>query len=198
LTQSLGASETASFNLMARPTTIPTGNEVTFAEHEIIVSKTDTRGVITYANDVFLRVAGYTEAEVLGQAHNFIRHPSMPRCVFAQLWDTIKSGQEIFAYVVNMARNGDHYWVFAHVTPSFDSEGRQVGYHSNRRSMYSDALPKVRDLYARLCQEEQKYNEPARAVEAGRRLLTSVLAAQKMDYAEFVFSLSRQTQLATA
>lgn len=183
---------------MARPTTAPTGNEITFAEHEIIVSKTDPHGVITYANDVFLRVAGYTEQEVIGQPHNFIRHPDMPRCVFALLWDTVKSGHEIFAYVVNMARNGDHYWVFAHVTPSFDSEGRQIGYHSNRRSAYSDALPKVRDLYAQLRQEEQRHKEPAKAVEAGRRLLAKVLADQKMEYAEFVFSLSYQTQLVTA
>jgi hypothetical protein len=122
----------------------------------------------------------------------------MPRCVFALLWETVKSGKEIFAYVVNLARNGDHYWVFAHVTPSFDSEGRQIGYHSNRRTMYADALPKVRELYARLRHEEQKHKEPARAVEAGRRLLASVLESQKMDYAEFVFSLSQQTQLTTA
>jgi len=183
---------------MARPTITPTGREITFAEHEIIVSKTDTRGVITYANDVFLRVAGYTEEEVIGQPHNFIRHPDMPRCVFALLWDTLKANREIFAYVINQARNGDHYWVFAHVTPSHDAEGRLVGYHSNRRAMYNDARPKVKELYALLKCEEQKYPNPAKAVEAGGRLLTSLLAEQKMEYAEFVFSLSQQTQLATA
>jgi len=183
---------------MARPNTVPTGREVTFAEHEIIVSKTDPRGVITYANDVFLRVAGYTEVEVIGQPHNFIRHPDMPRCVFALLWDTLKSRQEIFAYVVNMAKNGDHYWVFAHVTPSFDPEGRLIGYHSNRRAMYSDALPKVRELYARLRQEEQRQAVPAKAAEAGARVLAGILAERQMDYAEFVFSFSQQTQLATA
>ena len=183
---------------MARPTTLPTGREISFAEHEIIVSKTDMHGVITYANDVFLRVAGYREEEVLGQPHNFIRHPDMPRCVFALLWETIKSGKEIFAYVMNQARNGDHYWVFAHVTPSYDAEGRQIGYHSNRRAPYADALPKIRQLYALLRQEELKHKEPAKAVEAGHRLLVSLLAEQKIDYAEFVFSLSTQTQLTTA
>ncbi len=183
---------------MARPTTVPTGREVTFAEHEIIVSKTDRHGVITYANDVFLRVAGYTEEEVLGQPHNFIRHPDMPRCVFALMWETLKAGREIFAYVINQAKNGDHYWVFAHVTPSYDAEGRQTGFHSNRRAMYADALPKVRELYARLRQEEQKHKEPAKAVEAGHRLLVSTLQEKKIEYAEFVFSLSSQTQLATA
>jgi PAS domain S-box-containing protein len=183
---------------MARPTPVLTGREITFAEHEIIVSKTDTRGVITYANDVFLRVAGYTEADVMGQPHNIIRHPDMPRCVFALLWDTIKANQEIFAYVLNRAKNGDHYWVFAHVTPSFDAEGRLTGYHSNRRVPYADALPKVRDLYARLRLEEQKQTEPGKAVEAGHRYLVGLLTDAKMDYAEFVFSLSTHTQLASA
>ena len=183
---------------MARPTTTPTGREVTFAEHEIIVSKTDPAGVITYANDVFLRVAGYREKEVLGQPHNLIRHPDMPRCVFWLLWDTIKANREIFAYVVNMARNGDHYWVFAHVTPSYDLEGRLTGYHSNRRVAYADALPAVRDLYARLRQEELRHSVPSKAVEAGRALLTEVLAGAGMDYSRFVFSLSKQTSLSAA
>jgi len=183
---------------MARPTTTPTGREVALAEHEIIVSKTDTRGIITYANDVFLRVAGYTEEEVIGQPHNFIRHPDMPSSVFALLWDTIKARQEIFAYVVNLARNGDHYWVFAHVTPSYDVEGRHIGYHSSRRAVYADALPKVRELYALVRQEEACHSVPARATEAGARLLASVLAERKTTYPELVFSLSQHTRLVAA
>ena len=106
---------------MARPTAAPTGRERMFGEDEIIVSKTDLKGRITYANSVFLRVAGYAEEDVLGQPHSMIRHPGMPRAVFKLLWETIAGGREIFAYVKNMARDGDHYWVFAHVTPSFDN-----------------------------------------------------------------------------
>jgi len=109
-----------------RKAVVPSGVERTMAEDELIVSKTDTRGIMTYVNDVFLRVSAYPESEVLGQPHNMIRHPDMPRCVFKLLWDTIKSGQEIFAYVVNLAADGAHYWVFAHVTPSFDTTGRVV------------------------------------------------------------------------
>lgn len=77
----------------------PTGKERFFNENELIVSKTDTGGRITYANDVFLRVAGLTENDALGAPHSLIRHPDMPRAVFKLLWDTIASGQEIFAYV---------------------------------------------------------------------------------------------------
>ena len=120
-----------------------TGVEQTFADDEIIVSKTDTSGRITYANDVFLRICGYREDELLDQPHSMIRHPDMPRAVFKLLWDRISSGGEIFAFVVNCCRNGDHYWVLAHVTPDFDEAGRIVGYHSSRR------LPKRRRFMPR-------------------------------------------------
>ena len=87
-----------------------TGHEVFFDDDEIIVSKTDLTGKITYANDMFLRIAGYKEVEVLGQPHSLIRHPDMPRSIFKLLWDTISAGGEIFAYVMNRCKNGDHYW----------------------------------------------------------------------------------------
>ena len=128
----------------------PTGIERTFEEEEIIVSKTDCQGRITYANDVFQRVAGYREDELLGQPHSIIRHPSMPRCVFRWLWDALAKEQEIFAYVVNMAKNGDHYWVFAHVTPTFAESGRVVGYHSSRRRPDAAQIAAVRPVYEAL------------------------------------------------
>jgi PAS domain S-box-containing protein len=180
---------------MPREHVKPTGVEVHFADHEIIVSKTDPRGVITYANDIFQRVSGYSEAELLGQPHNLIRHPEMPRCVFGLLWDTLRSGREIFAYVVNLARDGRHYWVFAHVTPSFDADGRIVGFHSNRRVPYPDALPKVRELYATLLAEEAKWADPRKAIEASTRLLVDLLGKNGVSYSQFVFSLSESTRL---
>jgi len=104
----------------------PTGKERHFKPEELIVSKTDLKGRITYANEVFLRLSDYREKEVLGQPHSIIRHPDMPRCVFKLLWDEIAAGHEIFAYVVNMSKNGDHYWVYAHITPSLDAKLRQI------------------------------------------------------------------------
>ena len=94
-----------------------TGTERFFDDDKIIVSKTDLKGKLAYCNKLFLDIAGYTEKECLGQPHSMIRHPDMPRCVFALMWDAIQSGNEIFAYVINRAKNGDHYWVNAHVTP---------------------------------------------------------------------------------
>jgi len=176
-----------------RPT--PTGRETQFGENEIIVSKTDTRGVITYANDVFMRVSGYSEAELIGKPHSILRHPSMPRCVFYLLWETIQAGKEIFAYVLNTAKNGDAYWVHAHVTPSHGKSGQIVGYHSNRRLPYPDALAKVRPLYATLLAEEAKHGSNREGMMAGVAMLQSLLASNNLTYDQFVFSLSEKTRL---
>ncbi len=172
-----------------------TGREKSFAEHEIIVSKTDLRGVITYVNDVFIRVSGFTENQLLGAPHNIIRHPDMPRCVFKLLWETVEAGQEIFAYVLNRSKDGTGYWVFAHVTPSYDLRGNHVGYHSNRRVPHPDALASVKGVYTTLLAEEQKHSGNRAAAEAGHALLLEVLASQQTDYSKFVFGLSRHTRL---
>ncbi len=177
---------------MARPKTVPLDREVFFGEEEIIVSKTDLRGVITYANDVFLRVAGYTEEEALGQQHNCIRHPDMPRCVFKLLWDTLNGGSEIFAYVKNMAKSGAFYWVFAHVTPSYDGGGRVIGYHSNRRVPRAIALDQVKPLYAKLLEIEAAAGDPKRGMETATAFLLEQLESAGVDYDEFVISLAPQ------
>lgn len=130
------------------------GVEKTFAKDEVIVSKTDRTGRITYANDVFIGMSGYTEEELLGAPHSILRHPHMPRCVFKFLWDVIETGDEIFAYVLNRAKNGDHYWVFAHVTASYDTNGQIIGYHSNRRVPPKAAVEAIAPLYASLLEIE--------------------------------------------
>lgn len=168
----------------------PTNRPVFFKEEEIIVSKTDLRGRITYANDVFLRVAGFEESEVLGEPHSLVRHPDMPRCIFKLLWETIEAKREIFAYVKNMAKNGDHYWVFAHVTPSLDAQSNVIGYHSNRRAPDKAALSVIEPLYADLRSEEQRHNNARDGLNAGTAMLTEVITKSGMAYEEFIFTLS--------
>lgn len=168
----------------------PTGIERTFGADEIIVSKTDRSGKITYANEVFLRVSGYSERELLGAPHSLIRHPDMPRSVFRLLWERLEAGREIFAYVVNLSKGGDHYWVFAHVTPSFDDRGTVVGYHSNRRVAKAEPLKFMSDLYARLRAEERRFAENKQAaVDAGVRCLESALRDANKTYDELIFSM---------
>jgi PAS domain S-box-containing protein len=167
----------------------PTGRESPFDEEEIIVSKTDLRGRITYVNDVFARVSQYDAGELLGLPHSVIRHPEMPRCVFKLLWDTIQSRSEIFAYVLNMARNGDHYWVLAHVTPSFDGQGDIVGYHSNRRKPSAAQVAKVAPLYESLLRQERQAGDRKQGMQIAYEHLFDQLRAQGVAYDEFVFSV---------
>jgi len=165
------------------------GQERRFSENEVIVTKTDLRGNIIYANNVFCRLAGVREDQVIGAPHSFLRHPDMPRAVFHLLWKQIESGKEIFAYVVNMAANGDHYWVFAHVTPSFDSSGRIIGYHSSRRLPDPGKLAKVKELYRLLKDIEDSASDRASGLRASVAKLEEILAEKGMSYDEFIFSL---------
>lgn len=174
---------------MAKDDVFLSGVERKFGADEIIVSKTDPKGRIIYGNEVFLRLAGYAEKEIIGQPHNVIRHPDMPRCVFKLLWDTIEAGQEIFAYVVNRAKNGDHYWVFAHVTPTFDAGGRIVSYHSNRRSPRPEAIAKVESLYKELLAIERSHADRKAGMDAAFQALLGKLQTLRVPYDEFVFSL---------
>ena len=171
----------------------PTGVERPFADHEIIVSKTDLAGRIRYANDVFLRVSDFTRRELIGAPHSVIRHPDMPRAVFHLLWEGLQDGREVFAYVLNLARNGDHYWVLAHLTPTRDRAGRIAGYHSNRRTVDRRLLPTIEGLYAGLRAAEQAIESgggsKAQAIAASRALLDRHLQSRGLSYDAYVWSL---------
>lgn len=174
---------------MTRTGVYLSGRERTFPPDEIIVSKTDPQGRLTYVNDIFLDVAGYTEAELIGQPHSIIRHPDMPRIVFRRLWETVKAGQEIFAYVNNRAKNGDHYWVLAHVTPNVGPGGAIVGYHSNRRVPRPGVVAKIGPLYALLRAREVEAGDGEAGMQASARVLDDILAKEGVSYDEYVLGL---------
>ena len=176
----------------------PTGQERTFGDDELIVSKTDLRGRLTYVNDVFCRISRFDESEILGKPHNVIRHPDMPRSVFKLLWDTIQAGDELFAYVVNVAKDGAHYWVLAHVTPSLSPSGDVVGYHSNRRTASREAVAAAEALYADLRAAEAAAGDPAAAIRAGTERLHAVLADAGCDYSQWVWSVESAREAVAA
>jgi len=113
----------------------------------------------------------------------------MPRCVFKLLWDVIQSRREIFAYVKNMAKNGDYYWVFAHVTPTLDDSGRIIGYHSNRRVPERSQVELFTQVYRQLLDEERRHPDWRSGMEAAGKMLVDMIAAKGMEYEEFVFSV---------
>jgi len=170
----------------------PTGAERTFTANEIIVTKTDVQGRITYANEVFCRMSAMAEGDVLGQAHSVIRHPEMPRGVFRLMWDRLQAREEIFAYVVNLAADGAHYWVFAHVTPTVDATGRVVGYHSNRRAPSRAGVLAAQDLYRRVLAEERRTPSAPEAAARGIATLREILDKQGTTYDELVWSITKE------
>lgn len=162
----------------------PNLQERQFPENEIIVSKTDLKGKILYGNRIFIELSGYTEKELLGKPHNIVRHPDMPKVIFKFLWDSVKNGKEIIAYVKNLSKDGSFYWVKAFVTPPFNGKGEIVGYHSIRLKPTETAKESISALYKELLEVEQR-----EGVEKSQERLEQVLAQKGASYEEFISSL---------
>lgn len=171
-----------------KPKITPTNREITLKDDEFIVSKTDIKGRITYANRVFMRIANYSEDQLLGTQHNIVRHPDIPRGVFRLLWNTLKEEQEFFGYVKNMTADGDFYWVFANITPDWNLNDDVVGYYSVRRKPKRSALEVITPIYREMLALEQRL-PPAEAPDASIQLLQDKLKGLKLSYEEFVLSL---------
>ena len=166
----------------------PTAIERVMREDDFIVSMTDPKGRITYANRIFIEFSGYSEQELLGTQHNIIRHPDMPRAVFKLLWDKISNKEECFAYVKNMSKDGGFYWVFTNVTPTFDPAGNITGYFSVRRKPKLSGIDALTPLYAAMLETEKKAG-PANAIEAANRLLLDVLKEKGVSYDQLVLAI---------
>ena len=169
---------------------MPTDIENQFSENEIIVTKTNLKGEITYVNDVFCKLTEANEEELIGQPHSIIRHPDMPRSVFQLLWQQIKSKKEIFAYVKNMAKSGNYYWVFAHVTPTVNDQGEITGYHSSRRQAPEKTVEIISDLYRQVHEVENSHSNRKEGLNAGVAFISKFLENKGMSYDEFVWSVS--------
>ncbi len=122
-----------------------TGREVPLREGTVIISKTDAKGLITYANQDFLDVSGFSQDELVGKPHNIVRHPDMPPAAFQDLWDSLKSGQAWTGIVKNRCKNGDHYWVEATARPN-----REGGYTSVRVRPRREQVEQAEALYAQV------------------------------------------------
>ena len=158
--------------------------ELTFLDSEIIVSKTDTKGKLTYGNELFLKLAGYEEKNIIGAPHNIVRHPDMPKVIFEMLWSYIQDGKEIYAYVVNKSKDGDYYWVLANVTPSYDAKNKIIGYYSVRRKPAKEAMAVIKPLYKQLLSAEK-----SGGIAASKKILNKLIEENGGRYDKFIVSI---------
>lgn len=166
--------------------------EISLQRDEMIISKTDLQGRLTYANRAFMRVANFSELQLLGQNHNIIRHASMPRGVFHGLWKTLKSGQEFFGFVKNKTADGDYYWVFANITPDV-MDGEVIGYYSVRRTPSKQAIQVIEGIYQQMRDKESKADRQQAPELSWNWMVETVERQHEMSYEQYVLSLYKQT-----
>ena len=161
---------------------IPTNNEIKLSDKRYIVSKTDAKGVITYTNDYFVEICGYSEKELLGQPHNIVRHPDMPKVAFKLMWERIKQGKNFIAVVKNLAKNGSCYWVVTDFEPKIDPITNEIISHTAfRKAAPQKAIDTMAPIYATLLKIEQEDG-----VEASENFLRNFLEENKTTYDEFI------------
>ena len=124
-----------------------TSQEVLFDETQFMLTKTDLKGVITYANKDFIEISGFSESELIGSSHNIVRHPDMPVEAFKDMWGSLKAGKPWTGLVKNRTKNGDYYWVVANATPILEND-QVTGYLSARRKPTPDQVLEASKAYA--------------------------------------------------
>ena len=135
--------------------------EVKWDKSQIISSKTDAFGTILYMNDAFEQASEYNKIEVIGESHNIIRHPDMPKVVFKVLWENLKAGKNFHAIVKNLTRTGRYYWVITDFTIDKNEKGEIIGYTGRRKSLPQSVIDKIEPLYKTLLNLEKVRGEKA-------------------------------------
>ena len=166
----------------------PTGNEIKLNSKDILVSKTDQKGVITYGNSMFVEVSGYSENELIGSNHNILRHPDMPKVIFYLMWQSIKNGKNIMAVVKNLAKNGDHYWVTTDFDIQRDREGKIRNYIAFRQATNKKVVKEIEPLYQKLLQIEKEHG-----MDASIEYLEAFLEEKGMSYNQYIEALAKPT-----
>nr|WP_314289569.1 PAS domain-containing protein [uncultured Capnocytophaga sp.] len=171
-----------------RPT--PIDREVSWDKSKVLISETDAYGTITNVNDVFCSVAHYTPEELIGQPHNLIRHPDMPKLIFKLLWDNLKVGNNFVGVIKNLAKTGEYYWVVTDFEMRRDSMGNITHYIGRRKAVPEAAINDyVAPFYESLLKMEK-----IGGVELSNRFFKNYLAKQGKDYIDFVISIMSEGQ----
>ncbi|MEO7978372.1 PAS domain-containing protein [Flavobacterium sp.] len=159
--------------------------EVSWDKTQVIMSKTNAFGIIEYANEVFIDVCGYEDYELMGQPHNIIRHPDMPKVIFKVLWENLKKGKNFHAVVKNLAKSGRYYWVITDFEIAKDENGVIVNYFGRRQAVPQEVIAlHIEPLYKKLLQIEA-----ASGVEFSEKYLIGFLEEKNRSYVEYIKEL---------
>jgi len=159
-------------------------SEIVLSKDKVLLSATDTRGIITYCNEDFVETCGYEEWELAGEPHNIIRHPDMPRVIFRLMWQRIQNGDNIIAIVKNLAKSGKYYWVMTDFVIKEDNQGNIVGYKAYRKAAPRKAIETIIPLYKKL-----RDIENAKGMDAAEDYLIGYLDAFDTTYDDFIENL---------
>ncbi|WP_417597561.1 methyl-accepting chemotaxis protein [Oceanospirillum sp.] len=162
--------------------------EKSFPDDLPLISTTDLKGQITFVNDAFVEISGFTREELMGRPHNMVRHPDVPSAVFADMWATLQKNKPWMGIVKNRCKNGDHYWVNAFVTPIFD-DGQVTGYQSVRSKPKQKMVKRAEDIYARVAKGRKRFSFYDVNLSSGVPILLFV-AALIPSSLSWVFNLS--------
>ena len=173
-----------------RPT--PIDREVQWDKTKPLISETDVKGTITNVNDVFCAVAHYSASELIGQPHNLIRHPDMPKLIFKLLWDNLKVGNNFVGVIKNLAKTGEYYWVVTDFEMRRDAMGNITHYIGRRKSVPEAAI----NNYLAPFYESLLKMEKIGGVELSSRFFKNYLTKQGKDYIDFVISIMSESQSA--
>jgi PAS domain S-box-containing protein len=164
---------------------VPIDQEVEWDKNLTIMSKTDLFGTIEYANDIFTKVCGYEDYELMGQPHSIIRHPDMPKVVFKVLWENIKAGNQFHGIVKNLAKSGKYYWVITNFEYLRDDNGNITKYIAKRKAVPTAIIKNhIEPLYKKLLQIEQ-----ASGIETSENYLIGFLEDLGLSYVDLVTKL---------
>ncbi len=144
--------------------------------NDLIVSKSDAEGNITYVNPIFIKISGYSQGKLLEEPHSILRHPDMPKVIFKYLWENIKEGRDVVAYVKNLCKDGSFYWVLATVKVAKNPDGSFRNYMSTRRCITDSAKEIIGILYANLLALEK-----SEGVEASQNALNAFLSEKGVN-----------------
>jgi len=162
----------------------PKNEEITISPKKTIVSRTDKKGIIQFANDYFMDIAGYNADELYGQPHNVIRHPDMPKVIFKLLWDNLKKGEDMRAIIKNLAKDGRYYWVITNFHTLKDEDGNIIGYYARRKAVPQFVKEEIEKLYKTL-----KELEDQGGIEASEKYLNEWLKQHNTTFQDYVESL---------